>query len=586
MKRFLHSIARSINPSLGHVDSCCIVGVSLFVFGWRNPNTGSDINLRVALDGSANKLFPAFRLDIDRADVSTMFGAPVTDQLGSCWVFDLSDECFKGASRALCALYLRKLNTRTALLDALLVTDTQSGLFSALNQEQRSACARAAKGEFVGLKPRIHWTIRPLDKTSDRMNEPLVKTVQDVASWQSGLYLKLDLPKNVTLEEVIYTQDNSSVSGFFYKLPETSVETDSFIVAFNNISHVDGVLTIRKSSGEVVKGQLKCQPATHLSSALKLLLGSLDFRSGKTVDWLNHSAFSQLVTDLKPSAPSWEAIRVEKFNQSQSPESIPECSVIIPVYGRLDLIRYQIHAFSAFPNKHAVEYVFFLDDPSIEAEFFSIIRQLSKLFPLSITAVYVGKNLGFGLANNTAVTAARAQRLLLLNSDVFPMSSGWVDRLLAAFVSKPDIGILGAKLVFEDGSIQHVGMAEKIDAEFPSIVLNDHPHKRVQASLVSLKSIDECKLLTGACMMIDTQEFLALGGFDSEYLIGDFEDSDLCQRMLEHGKKNYILNAIELIHVERLSQSLGMTEQWKQNLTLFNGWLYTRKWHGQLEAGQ
>jgi len=589
IKRLFFNITRSINPSLGHIDSCCVVGEALFVFGWRNPLTGQGIQPRVVLSGTNEKITHAFRLDFDRADVSAMFQRPVSDQLGSCWVFnlranELASESDKETSHYLLSLYVHKLNIRAQEIEVPLAENTQSGLFSSLSQEQRRSCALASKGEFLGLANRQGWAVRPITAADDDNNVGLAHVVQDAVSWQGTLYLRISLPKTVSIERACYGEQECTVDAV-YCLPKVSLSSNEFIVVIKSEAVIDGPLTMHVTEGLRYEGMLKCMPSSHLSSVLKLLLGPLDFRTKKTTDWLDNSTFSDLISALAPTLPTKEDIRVERVSPSLSNNATPVCSVIIPVYGRLDLIRYQIHAFSAFPNSQEVEFVFFLDDPGMEAEFFSEIRYLSKLFPLSITAVYAGQNFGFGLANNIAANVAKADTLLLLNSDVFPMSPGWVDRLLDVFLSKPDVGVLGAKLLFENSMIQHIGMSSKKDAEFPGIVLNDHPHKGMPESLVNLNPVDECKLITGACMMLDRRMFLELEGFDSHYLIGDFEDSDLCQRLLARGKRNYILNDIELIHVERQSQSVGMTEQWKQNLTLFNGWLYTRKWFKGLERG-
>ena len=67
-------------------------------------------------------------------------------------------------------------------------------------------------------------------------------------------------------------------------------------------------------------------------------------------------------------------------------------------------------------------------------------------------------NAGFAGVNNCAVELARADKLLLLNSDVVPDTPGWLDRMSAFYDATPDIGALGPKLLYEDDSIQHAGM--------------------------------------------------------------------------------------------------------------------------------
>ena len=173
IKRWLLAIMRSMNPSLGHIDSYCVVGDALFVFGWRNPLTGLGIRPRVILSGTNKKITHAFRLDFDRADVSAIFRGPVSDQLGSCWVFnlranELASESDKETSHYLLSLYVHKLNIRAQEIEVPLVENTQSGLFSSLSQEQRRSCALASKGEFLGLANRPGWAVRPIAAADDR----------------------------------------------------------------------------------------------------------------------------------------------------------------------------------------------------------------------------------------------------------------------------------------------------------------------------------------------------------------------------------------------------------------------------------
>mgnify|MGYP006074250535 CR=1 FL=1 len=582
IKQWLVSIARFINPSLGHIDACYIVGDSLFVFGWRNPDHAESISLRVAVASDGEKLAPVLRLDYDRADVSSMFSSPISVPLGSCWVFSIKNKTIEKNSNMTVKAYLRRLSFPAQKNTAAEGADVHSNLFLSLDENQRAACALASKGDFSGLTSRRKWSFKSDDTTDSGLSGGSNSLIQDVVSWGDKLYLKIKLNRKETLKNVIVDSNRRVFQGVIFKLPGDQGGSASLVV-ITGVSFVDGKLILSTSAGRVIRGRLTCEPSSHVAQVLKLMLGDLDFRKAHTVDWLNTTEFSRYLADLEPTVPPEDVIRIEKFNVDPISEETFQCSVIIPVYGRLDLIRYQIHAFSAFPNNLLVEYIFFLDDPRIEKEFFSLITQLAKSFPLPIKAIHASYNLGFGVANNTAVVYAQSDRILLLNSDVFPKSPGWFDQLMTTFESKADMGILGAKLLYADGTIQHAGMSSKISLEFPSIILNDHPNKGMTPAAVDLSPLVECQLVTGACMMLERELFLSLGGFDSQYLIGDFEDSDLCLRVYQQGKKNYLLNDIELCHVERQSQNIDTVDQWKQNLTLYNGWLYTRRWQAELE---
>ena len=74
-----------------------------------------------------------------------------------------------------------------------------------------------------------------------------------------------------------------------------------------------------------------------------------------------------------------------------------------------------------------------------------------------------------------------------------------------------------------------------------------------------------------------------LGGFDESFVIGDFEDSDLCLRAREAGVASAVDHGVVLYHLERKSQA-SAAETWRMNVTLFNAWLHQGRWAAKLEA--
>jgi len=97
-----------------------------------------------------------------------------------------------------------------------------------------------------------------------------------------------------------------------------------------------------------------------------------------------------------------------------------------------------------------------------------------------------------------------------------------------------------------------------------------------------MKPRAETKLLpaaaiTAACMMLRRAEADELGGFDEDYVIGDFEDSDLCRRLAARGLGCAVDPAVRLYHLERRSQ-VGAAQRWRMNMTLYNAWLHQNRW--------
>ena len=76
--------------------------------------------------------------------------------------------------------------------------------------------------------------------------------------------------------------------------------------------------------------------------------------------------------------------------------------------------------------------------------------------------------------------------------------------------------------------------------------------------------------------------FEEVGGFDPAYVLGDFEDSDLCLKVLEAGKRNVICRDVELNHLERQSQNLVEAGDWKHKLTIYNAITYNQRWSQKL----
>jgi GT2 family glycosyltransferase len=168
-----------------------------------------------------------------------------------------------------------------------------------------------------------------------------------------------------------------------------------------------------------------------------------------------------------------------------------------------------------------------------------------------------------------------------MNSDVIPKRPGWVGDFLRIYRSLTRPGLLGAKLLYEDGSVQHAGIAFRRHAAWGDLWINDHP-LRGQSPL-GLSGVREVDAVTAACAFIDAALYRELGGFSEDYIVGDFEDSDLCLRASSAGRPNYIALDIELYHLERQSQNQMGDAIWRTNLTLYNCWLHNSRWAGLIE---
>lgn len=347
----------------------------------------------------------------------------------------------------------------------------------------------------------------------------------------------------------------------------------------DNVNHAEFVYFTKE--GEWAKTAFNISPITDFVEASKHIL--VNFRVNEP-DYM-----ANLTNHVGPALTALWDLRQKHdhelsiIKQFGSTVANPECSVIVPIYGRYDFVLYQLAQFVNDVDFKKTELIYVLDDPRIHNEFMKYCASIAPVFQVPFKVVYGGRNLGYAGANNLGAKEARGQYLLLLNSDVIPSESGWLSRMVKAYKANKDMGILGTKLVFEDGTIQHNGLAYHQTPQFGDLWLVDHPGKGLPEWMVDQYELAAVPAVTGACMMISRDLYELLEGLDESYILGDFEDSDLCMKSLQAGYTNYLLGSEKLYHLERQSQNLFDDNDWKFKLTIFNGWQHTQRWASAIE---
>jgi GT2 family glycosyltransferase len=266
------------------------------------------------------------------------------------------------------------------------------------------------------------------------------------------------------------------------------------------------------------------------------------------------------------------------------PPADAQVSVIVPLYGRIDFLRHQIAQFSNDPEFRAeggiVDLIYVLDDPAKAVALRHLARIVHGVYGVPFRVLLLPRNLGYAAANNAGAAIARGSLLLLLNSDVVPKTPRWIGKLARRYRDLDRCGVLGCRLLFEDGTIQHAGMTFEESPMVDGCWSNQHPGKGLSVAFDAEGGARPVPAVTGACIMIDGGLFDDLGGLSEHYVIGDFEDSDLCLKAYEQGFRSYYTPEVELYHLERQSMRLighGHVG-WRQSLTLYNMWKQTQQW--------
>lgn len=266
------------------------------------------------------------------------------------------------------------------------------------------------------------------------------------------------------------------------------------------------------------------------------------------------------------------------------PVAEPVVTVVIPLYGRIDFVENQLLAFAndAWLRTHA-QLVYVLDDERLVDALTQQAEQWFRLYGVSFEWVFGGVNRGYSGANNLGAAQARGEFLVFLNSDAFPVAPGWLEPLCQALRADAGLGVVGARLVFPDGSLQHAGM-EFVRREELGVWINHHPLMGCPVELDPHASLARVPAVTGACMAMRRSTLEAVGGWDTGYLVGDFEDSDLCFKVRARGLDIGYLPTVALTHLERQSFMLVGQGDFRQRVVLFNAARHQQRWGDQIQA--
>lgn len=336
------------------------------------------------------------------------------------------------------------------------------------------------------------------------------------------------------------------------------------------------ILVVRFEDGEEIRLNARVNRHVEYLDDVKDLLGAIPqprrefFQLWNLLDSGIGAAIEKTLDKGSPGGDAAVALRAFGVQVAD-----PALTLIVPLYGRADFMRHQLARFADDPDFGRVELLYVVDDPDLLPEVLGLAAKYEWLFGVGFRVLDYGENRGFAGANNLGVLHARAPVVLLMNSDVIPMAPGWVGILLGALASLPDAGAVGPLLEFGDGTVQHAGMFPVEDPLLPGFLLNTH---------IGMGQVWEggdaprdCPMLTAACLMLRRDVYLELGGLDEGYLVGDFEDSDLCMALRKQGKRLYLVPQARLWHLERLSQGMGQSADVRQLLTLYNGWRFRNR---------
>ena len=248
------------------------------------------------------------------------------------------------------------------------------------------------------------------------------------------------------------------------------------------------------------------------------------------------------------------------------PEAKPLVSILVPTRNQLGFLQRCVESVIEKTKYPAYE-IIVIDNSSDDADTCRYLDAIASREAELAGRLRVLRQPGpfnFSAMNNAAARIARGEYLLLLNNDTAALHEDWLDEMLSHAV-RPDVGIVGAKLLYPDGKIQHAGviLGMRGPAEHPFI--NRPPEDRGYFGRAQL--VQNLSAVTGACLLVRKGVFDQVGGLDETDFKVSYNDIDLCLKVREAGLRIVFTPFALLLHEGSASQK-GKVEAAKDDAKL------------------
>ena len=187
-------------------------------------------------------------------------------------------------------------------------------------------------------------------------------------------------------------------------------------------------------------------------------------------------------------------------------------------------------------------------------------------FP-NVVLIENNKNLGFAKANNQAIKIARGNYILLLNNDTVVTNTYCFDRMIELMEKNSQIGILGCKLLYPDGTLQSCGESfPSVWGIFKSQILFAKTWKRFGKNKQGDNHFKEIDFICGACLMTRKEILDQVGLFKEKYFMYG-EDVEFCYRVHKAGYNIGVLMNESIVHLHSKSTEKNLTEMLYHSIT-------------------
>jgi GT2 family glycosyltransferase len=227
-------------------------------------------------------------------------------------------------------------------------------------------------------------------------------------------------------------------------------------------------------------------------------------------------------------------------------------SIIIPTRNRRKLLADCIESIKPAVENRAAE-IIVVDNDSTDED---TLDYLAAIDGTVARVLRVPGDFNFARLNNLAAAAATGDCLCLLNNDIKALDGNWLDEMLARLAS-PNVGAVGALLVWPSGVVQHGGVV--LGPRFAAAHAFNDRVATDAGYADQLCVAHECSAVTAACLVTRRADFLSVEGMDELRFPVNFNDVDYCLKLRAAGKRIVFTPHARLLHLESASRGCDDT---------------------------
>ena len=397
-----------------------------------------------------------------------------------------------------------------------------------------------AKGEFVGLldhddllAPNALYEIVKI--LQDHPQADALYTDEDKVTTELDEHFQPHLKPDFNLDLL---RSNNYICHFFVVRKSIVEKAGGFRKEFDGAQDYDFIFRCTENAGEVLHvPEILYHWRTHKASTADNPASKMyAFEAGKRA----------IEAHLERTGTEGEVSHTQDlgFYRVKYPvQGKPLVSVIIPNKDEKETLQTCLEMLEKNTGYQNFE-IIIVENNSTTDEIFRYYKELSG--NRKIHLLRWGKEFNYSAINNFAVAHAKGEYLLFLNNDVKSINPDWLEEMLGV-CQRPEVGGVGAKLIYPDNTIQHAGCVIGMGG-IAGHMFVDMPADRT-GYLHKASLLQDMSAVTAACLLMKKEVFEQAGGFTEELAVA-FNDVDLCLKVRKNGYLIVYDPYVKLYHME------------------------------------